>query len=85
MLDIQMGSAQAMMRIKTRDPSIAIYRDIQYPDHYVARLFDVGKETNVIMVKSDLEEMKRDIQEHTDMIFYPRTAASHPDLIGVWY
>lgn len=85
MLDIQVGSAETMMRIKVRDPSIAIYRDIQYPDFYVARLFDSGKETNVIMVKSDLEEMKKDIQKHTDMVFYRRTGASHPDLVGVWY
>lgn len=85
MLDINMGSSKEMMRMRLRDPSIAVYRDKKYPDDYVARLFDAGKETNLIMVKHDLEEIKEDIQKHTDMIFYRRTGIEHPDLIGFWY
>lgn len=85
MHDIKMDSAEELMRMKLRDPSIAVYRDGKYPDAYVARLFDSGKETNLIIVKNDFEEMKNDIQKHTDMIFYKRTEMSHPDLVGFWY
>lgn len=66
-------------------PVIAIYdHPDDYRDYYVARIFDAGKPTNVIMLADTREELETDIQEYTDMLFLAPGADDDPKLIGVW-
>lgn len=66
-------------------PMIVVYdHPKDYPDNYVARVFDVGNPTNAVIVKDDVDEIQQDIRENTDMIFFPRDAKDAPHIVGVW-
>ena len=51
---------------------------------YVARIYELDRATDTIMVKETLEEITADIKEHTAMTFIPRGTADVPSLVGVW-
>lgn len=55
-----------------------------FPDKYVARIYELDRATDTIMVKETLEEITADIKEHTAMTFIPRGTADVPSLVGVW-
>ena len=55
-----------------------------FPDKYVARIYELDRATDTIMVKETLEEIEMDIKEHTAMTFIPRGTADVPSLVGVW-
>jgi hypothetical protein len=66
-------------------PFVAVYgHPDDFPDKYVARIYELDKATDTIMVKETLEEITADIKEHTAMTFIPRWAADVPSLVGVW-
>lgn len=66
-------------------PMIAVYKHPEdYPDKCVARVFDLDKPTNVVMVKMSVEEITMDINHNSGMIFLQRGAEDVPSLVGVW-
>lgn len=66
-------------------PMIAVHKNPDdYPDHCVARVFNLEIPTHVVMVKESLQEIMEDIKEHTDMTFFDRRVDSVPSLVGVW-
>lgn len=66
-------------------PVIVVYEHpSDYPQYYVARVFDTDKPTDTIMLKDRLSEIQDDIKENTDMIFFLRGAADDPCIVGVW-
>lgn len=70
MIDKQVRSAAEIDFSGLIFPVIYVYRSSkEYPGCYVARLFDVGKPTNIILVRESLQELQQDIKEHTDMTF----------------
>lgn len=50
----------------------------------MARIYELDRATDTIMVKETLEEIEMDIKEHTAMTFIPRGTADVPSLVGVW-
>lgn len=66
-------------------PFIALFRGPDdYPEKYVARLFDLVKPTNVVMVRDALEEIEEDIKANTNLVFVGRHAEDVKSLLGVW-
>ncbi len=66
-------------------PLIAVYEHpADYPDNYVARVFDISEATDTIIVKDSLLDIQRDIGENTSRIFFPRGAEDVKSLVGVW-
>ena len=66
-------------------PLIAVYEHPEdYPDKYVARVFDVDRPTDTVVIKDSLLEIQRDIGENTSRIFAPRGAEDVRSLVGVW-
>lgn len=66
-------------------PMIAVYESPEdFRGKCVARIYDLDKPTDTIMVKGTVEEVQRDIRENTDMVFLPRGAEDVPSLVGVW-
>lgn len=66
-------------------PFVAVYgHPDDFPDKYVARIYELDRATDTIMVKETLEEITADIKEHTAMTFIPRGTADVPSLVGVW-
>lgn len=60
-------------------PFVAVYgHPDDFPDKYVARIYELDKATDTIMVKETLEEITADIKEHTAMTFIPRGTADVP-------
>lgn len=51
-------------------PFVAVYgHPDDFPDKYVARIYELDRATDTIMVKETLEEITADIKEHTAMTF----------------
>lgn len=66
-------------------PFVAVYRHPDdFPDKCVARIHELDKTTDTIMIKETLEEIETDIRKHTAMTFMPRGAEDVPSLVGVW-
>lgn len=66
-------------------PTIAIYEHPRdYPEYYVARVFDVDKQTDTIILKDTLAAVQEDIENHTTMIFSSRGAEDDKCVVGVW-
>ncbi|MCQ2500563.1 MAG: hypothetical protein MJ117_04340 [Lachnospiraceae bacterium] len=65
-------------------PVVAVYKHPDdFPDKYVARIFDADRPTNTIMIKDSLIELKKDI-EKTGMVFLLRGAEDVPALVGAY-
>lgn len=66
-------------------PFIAVYqRPEDFPEKCVARIYELDKPTDTILVKDTLKEIEIDIQENTGMVFMPRKAEDVRSLVGVW-
>ena len=66
-------------------PFIALFRGPDdYPGKYVARLFDLDKPTNAVMVRDGLEEIEEDIKTNTNLVFVERGTEDVKSLLGVW-
>lgn len=80
--------AEKIVQIDVSDlefPMIAIYANPKdYPGKYVARIFDLDKPTNTILLKDTLEELQNHIAESTTLSFFCRGAGDVPELVGVW-
>ena len=66
-------------------PCIAVY---EHPDDYpkkcVARVYDLEKPTNTMMLKDTVDEITKDITENTGMTFVPRGPEDVLSLVGIW-
>ena len=66
-------------------PFIALFRrPDDYPQKYVARLLDLDKPTNTVMVRDALEEIVEDIKTNTNLVFVERDTEDVKSLLGVW-
>lgn len=66
-------------------PAVAIYKHpSDYPDKYVARIFDADKPTNTIILKDTFAAVQQDIRRNTNMYFCPRGKEDDPCIVGVW-
>lgn len=64
-------------------PLIAVFFDPKdVPGKYVARVFDLGKPTDMMTIKDTLEEIRAAIPPVFNRI--PRTAEDHPTVVEVW-
>ena len=66
-------------------PIIAVY---QHPEDFaekcVARIYELDKPSDTLMIKDTLEEIETDIRKNTGMAFIPRGAEDVLSLVGVW-
>lgn len=66
-------------------PVIVVYEHPNdYPEYYVARVFNVDKPTDTIMLKKNLSEIQDDIKENMNMVFFLRGAEDDPCIVGAW-
>jgi hypothetical protein len=66
-------------------PCIAVYKNPEdFPGQSVARIYDLDKPTDTIIVRDNPVEIAEDIRTHTGMVFIPRRKEDVPSLIGVW-
>lgn len=66
-------------------PQVAVFdKPEDYQDKAVARVFDNGKETNVIMLAENPNDLRWDIRKHTNLIWCPRGKEDVQALVGVY-
>lgn len=66
-------------------PQVAVfYKPEDYPDKAVARIFDNGQPTNVIMVADDPNDLRWDIRKYTNLTWCPRGKDDDLSLLGVY-
>lgn len=66
-------------------PIIVIYRHpADYPDKYVARVFDITRPTDTVVIKDSLKELQKDVSRNVAMSFIPRDEKDDPCIIGSW-
>ncbi len=70
---------------KLKFPIIVIYRHPKdYPDKYAARVFDITRPTEAVIVKGTLQELQKDIAWNTDKSFLPADEKDDPNIVGSW-
>ena len=66
-------------------PVIVVYRHPQdYPDKYVARVFDIMRPTNAVVIRDTLQELQTDITQNTAKTFITRDERDEPCVVGSW-
>lgn len=66
-------------------PIIAVYRHpLDFPEECVARIYDLDKATDTIMVKQTVQEIMEDVRKHTNMMFVPRSKEDASSVVGSW-
>ena len=66
-------------------PYIAVYEHPDdYPKECVARVYDLEKPTNTMILKDAVDEIAKDITENTGMTFVPRGPEDVLSLVGIW-
>lgn len=79
---------QSVQEIEFSDlvlPMIAVYRNPEdYPNYCVARVFDLERPTNIVIIKKTVREIKEDIEQHTGMVFLNREVGDVLSLVGVY-
>lgn len=66
-------------------PMIAVYKNPEdYPNDCVARVFDLERPTNIVIIKKTVREIKEDIEQHTGMVFLNREVGDVLSLVGVY-
>lgn len=67
------------------EPQIAVFdKPEDYPKNAVAKVMDKGRETNVIMLGSNTDDLRWDIRKHTNLVWSPRGKDDVPELVGVY-
>lgn len=67
-------------------PMIAVYDSPEdFPGRAVARLYDVDRPTETIMVRPTVKEIQKEIRENSGMMFFRRGAEDVRSLVGVWF
>lgn len=66
-------------------PQVAVFNKPEdYPDKAVARIFDNGQPTNVIMVADDPNDLRWNIRKYTNLVWCPRGKDDVLSLLGVY-
>lgn len=66
-------------------PAIVIYEHPKdYPEYYVARVFDGDKPTDTIILKPTLAAVQEDIRDNANMVFFARGADDDKCIVGAW-
>ena len=66
-------------------PQVAVFnRPEDYPDKAVARVFDNGQPTNIIMLANDPNDLRWDIRKNTKLGWCPIGKDDVPSLVGVY-
>lgn len=66
-------------------PFIAVYKHPEdFPNECVARIYEMDKPTDTLMVKDTLEEIEADIKKYASMTFIPRAVEDVLSLVGTW-
>lgn len=66
-------------------PFIAVYQSPEdFPGQCVARIYELDKPTDTILVKETFEEIQEDIKRYSDKIFIQREKEDVLSLVGVW-
>lgn len=65
-------------------PMFAIFvNSLEYPGVCVARLFDLDRPTNVVIVRENVREMNK-LFRNTRLMFWPRDPKDPKELVGTW-
>lgn len=67
-------------------PVIAVYcRPEDYPENCVARIFDIDKPSNIILIKDDIATIRTDIRNAYPQLFpFPPGTGDVPSLVEAW-
>ena len=66
-------------------PQVAVFnKPTDYPDKAVARVFDNGQPTNIVMVADDPNDLRWDIRKYTNLVWFPRNKDDHETVVGVY-
>lgn len=66
-------------------PQVAVFEKPEdYPDKAVARVFDNGQPTNVIMLAEEPNDLRWDIRKYTNLGWIPRGKEDVLSLVGVY-
>lgn len=66
-------------------PQVAVFnKPVDYPGKAVARVFDNGQPTNIVMVADDPNDLRWDIRKHTNLVWFPRGKDDHETVVGVY-
>lgn len=69
-----------------RQAIICVYKNPEdFPDKCVARIFEGGKPTNIIITRETVDELRKDIKAAFPyMIPIPRSAADYKSFVESW-
>ncbi|EOS72479.1 hypothetical protein C817_05493 [Dorea sp. 5-2] len=85
MKEKRVGSIRNVDLSGLRFPVIAVHESPEdFKGQCVARVFDMDKPTDTIIVKDTVEEINEDIRRNTHMAYMERDPNDVPSLVGVW-
>lgn len=85
MKEKRVGSIKNVDLSGLRFPVIAVYESpADFKGKCVARVFDMDKPTDTIIVKDTAEEINEDIGRNTHMAYMERDPNDVPSLVGMW-
>ena len=69
------------------NPVIVIYSNLSdYPGHFVARVWDLDKPTEILMVKKDIHEIREDIKSNIPTaVRLPRAKNDDLCIVETWF
>lgn len=69
-----------------RAPIIAVYEHpLDFPNYYVARIWDVNRQTNTIILRESLGEIETDVLNNTSCTtFFLASKYDDPHLVGTY-
>lgn len=66
-------------------PTVVVYKSPKdYPGKCVARVFDMNRPTDTVILKDTAEAIYWDMQEHTEMTFFERLPWDDEKIVGAW-
>lgn len=66
-------------------PQVAVFNKPEdYPNNAVARIYDNGQPTNVIMLGNNPNDIRWDIRKYTNLVWVPRGKDDVTELVGVY-
>ena len=67
-------------------PQVAVFdKPEDYPDKAVARVFDNGEPTNIVIIADNPEDLRWDIRKYTNLVWCPREKEDVLSLVGVYF
>lgn len=69
-----------------KNPVVVIYNSpVDYKGYFVARIWDMDKPTNTLMLKKDLNKIREDIKAHCpNMVRLQRAKKDDPCIVETW-